>query len=281
MDPFSITVGALGITQFAMESINGLKNLVNSLYEAKDVLQDVTSGLEAIQRPLTALERLQVSDEQIYTAVKEDLESTGVAQAVKECGNKCAEFSKKLEKWTRHSSATRLSLRDRLSVSLWNKESIQTLKTQVYSCQATVQFAVTSAQLIIQVRSENTSKTRRQDTERQLRNLENYIQEHLKFTQRKQDETLQRQRDLENLEDEDDDDGGAQRALAIQETKEQARLLEADQNSSEIFSQILSKLSTWETGSQSKTEIRISGNDNHGIVIGQSTGTVTWNGHRP
>ena len=147
MDPFSITVGALGITQFAMESINGLKNLVNSLEEAKDVLQDVTSGLEAIQRPLTALERLQVSDEQIYTAAKEDLESTGVAQAVKECGNKCAEFSKKLEKWTRHSSATRLSLRDRLSVSLWNKESIQTLKTQVYSCQATVQFAVTSAQL--------------------------------------------------------------------------------------------------------------------------------------
>ncbi|KAF7718608.1 Uncharacterized protein PECH_006338 [Penicillium ucsense] len=280
MDPFSITVGALGITQFAMNSISGLRNVVNSLDEAKDVLQDVTSGLEAIQRPLSALEQLQISDEQIYTAVKEDLESTGVAEAVNKCGQTCARFSEKLEKWTRHSSATKLSLRDRLSIGLWNKENIQTLKTQVYSCQATVQFAVTSAQLIIQVRSENTSKTARRDTEKQMRSLENSIQEHIQLTQRKQAEALQRQNDLENPEDGDDDDGGAQRTLAIQEIKEQARFLEADQTASEILSQVLSKLSTPEAGTQSQTEIRISGNYNGGMVIGQSTGTVNWNGHR-
>jgi uncharacterized protein YoxC len=149
MDPFSITVGALGITQFAISSISNLRNLVNNLDEAEDVFQDVTSDLEAIQLPLSALENLQISDDKTYTAAKGDLESTGVAEAVNKCGQTCAEFSKKLEKWTRHSSTTKLSLRDRMSVGLWNKENIRTFRTQVHSCKAIVQFAINSAQLYV------------------------------------------------------------------------------------------------------------------------------------
>jgi hypothetical protein len=149
MDPFSITVGALGITQFAISSIGNLRDLVNSIDEAKDVLQDIASDLEAIQLPLSALENLQISDDKTYTATKGDLESTGVAEAVNKCGQTCADFSKKLEQWTRHSSTTKLSLRDRLSVGLWNKEKIRTFRTQVHSCQAIVQFATNSAQLYV------------------------------------------------------------------------------------------------------------------------------------
>lgn len=149
MDPFSITVGALGITQFAISSIGNLREFINGLDEAKDVLHDVTSDLEAIQLPLSALENLQISDDKTYLVAKEDLENTGVAEAVNKCGQTCADFTKRLEQWTKHSTTTKLSLRDRLSVGLWNKEKIRTFRTQVHSCQAIVQFAIDSTQLYV------------------------------------------------------------------------------------------------------------------------------------
>jgi hypothetical protein len=55
MDPFSITVGALGITDYAISSIAKLHEFINSLAEAKDVMQDIAANLEAVQRPLAAL----------------------------------------------------------------------------------------------------------------------------------------------------------------------------------------------------------------------------------
>jgi hypothetical protein len=147
MDPFSITVGALGITEFAISSIDHLRGLINSLAEAKEVVQDIASTLEAVQRPLAALKELNFSDSATYTAAKEDLEKTGVAKAVNECGQACDDFAEKLKRWTKHSNSKKMSIRDRLSVGVWNKESIYTFRTQIQSCQSIVQFAVVSTQL--------------------------------------------------------------------------------------------------------------------------------------
>lgn len=147
MDPLSITASAIGITGFAMTSIVELRTLIDDLSEAQDVVQDVAANLANIERPLAALEQLHISDGATSSAAKEDLRKAGVAEAVNMCGDACSDFSKNLTKWTRHSSATKLSLRDRLSVGMWNREKVRTLRTQVQSCEATVQFAVTSAQL--------------------------------------------------------------------------------------------------------------------------------------
>jgi hypothetical protein len=149
MDPFSITVGALGITEFALSSISHLRDLIHGLEEASDVIQDVIFNLEAIQLSLSALNNLQISDNTTFVGATEDLKKTGVAEAVNKCGQACAGFSKKLEQWTKHSSTTKLSLRDRLTVGLWNKEKIQTFRTQVHSCQAIVHFAIDSANLYV------------------------------------------------------------------------------------------------------------------------------------
>jgi hypothetical protein len=59
MDPFSITLGALGITEFAISSIVQLRDFINGLAEAEAVVQDIASNLEAVQRPLAALEESQ------------------------------------------------------------------------------------------------------------------------------------------------------------------------------------------------------------------------------
>ncbi|KAJ6013159.1 hypothetical protein N7522_003514 [Penicillium canescens] len=277
MDPFSISVGAIGITEFALSSISKLRGILDGLDEANDVMQDVTFELEAIRHPLSILEDLQISDEPTYLAAKRDLERTGVAEAVNKCGQACDKFSKRLEKWTKHSNTTELSIRDRLSVGLWNREKIRTFRMQVHSCQSIVQFAIDSAQLIILVRSENASKTKRQETEKQLRVLETAIQKHIELTKIQQDEALQRRKDLESLEDEDEEDDG-QRTLAIRETEEQSRLLEADQSASGIVSQILSTLSVPRGNTYT---IDFSNSHNHGgLQIGHSAGTINWNGSR-
>jgi len=147
MDPFSITAGAIGITGVATTSIVQLHSLIDGLSEAQDVVTDVASSLTNIERLLAALEQLRTSDESTSIAAKEDLRKAGVAEAVNRCGDACNEFSKNLTKWTRHSTTTKLSLRDRLTVGVWNREKIRTLITQLQSCEATVLFAVSSTQL--------------------------------------------------------------------------------------------------------------------------------------
>ncbi|KAL5331178.1 hypothetical protein ACEPPN_000707 [Leptodophora sp. 'Broadleaf-Isolate-01'] len=241
MDPFSITVGALGITGFATSSIVQLRDFINGLAEAKDVVQDIASNLEGIERPLAALEKLCISDGATSTAAKEDLKKAGVVEAVNKCGDACNEFTKNLKKWTKQSSTTKLSLRDRFSVGVWNKEKIRTFRAQVQSCEATVQFAVASTQLIIQLRSEKMSETDREDLKKQLQTLETKIQDHLDLTIKLQDKAWKRKQELQE-EPEDEEDGGAQRTLAIKEVEERSRLLEADQVScGVVFSQLRSK----------------------------------------
>lgn len=94
MDPFSITTGVLGITGFALSSINNLRCIIDGLEEANDVIQDVKSNLKDIQLPLSALENLRISDSTTFDEARRDLEKTGVAEAVNNCGQACAAFTK-------------------------------------------------------------------------------------------------------------------------------------------------------------------------------------------
>lgn len=98
MDPFSITAGAIGITDVAMSGIWELRNLVDSLSEAQDVISDVSSSLTNIKRPLDMLEQLSISDGATSIAVKEDLKKAGVAEAVNSCGDVCKRFNNDLKK---------------------------------------------------------------------------------------------------------------------------------------------------------------------------------------
>ncbi|OAP54480.1 hypothetical protein AYL99_11581 [Fonsecaea erecta] len=241
MDPLSITASTIGITQFAISSIVQLHDFIDNLVEAKELVQDIASNLEGVQRPLAALEELTISDPTTYTAAKADLERTGVSEAVNNCGEACAKFTNNLKQWTKHSSDVKFSLRDRLSVGIWNKEKIRTFRMQVQSCQATVQFAIASTQLIVQLRSEYKSQTDREKLMIEFQALEARIQEHMNLTKDQQDEAQRRRQDLQSkLADEED--GGAQRTLALQEVEKQSRLLEADQVSSAVvFSQVRSK----------------------------------------
>ncbi|RJE23420.1 hypothetical protein PHISCL_04228 [Aspergillus sclerotialis] len=275
MDPFSITVGALGITEFAISSINHLRDFINSLADAKDVVQDIASTLEAIQRPLTALEELQISNNVTYAEAKSELEKTGVTEAVNKCGQACADFTKRLQQWTKHSNNIKLSLRDRLSVGVWNKEKIRTFRTQIQSCQAIVQFSIESTQLLVQLRSEYTSKTDREELKTRLQNLEKAIQEHITLTRERQNKALERKEELQE-ELEDEEDGGAQRTLAMKEVEEQSCLLQADQAASGVVSSQL-RARLLGQGGGNTYNATFSDSHNSGMQIGYNAGQLTWN----
>lgn len=72
-----------------------------------------------------------------------------MAEAVNDCGKACAAFDRKLQKWTKHSPDGKLTLRDKMTVGIWNKEKLLTFKTRVETCQFSVQFAVSSVQLLV------------------------------------------------------------------------------------------------------------------------------------
>jgi hypothetical protein len=74
-----------------------------------------------------------------------------------------------------------------------------------------------------------------------LQALETQIQEHIDLTKKQHDEVQRHRQELQK-EPEDEEDSGAQRALATQEVEKQSGLLEADQVSSVVvFSQVRSK----------------------------------------
>jgi hypothetical protein len=147
MDPLSITAAAIGISGAAVASIASVRNTISNIQDAEDVMGDIRTQLERIQRPLDSLETLTITTSGTLAASTEALTKSGVAEAVNSCGKACAAFDKKLQKWTRHSSDGKLSFRDKVTVGVWNKEKILTFKTRVETCQLSVQFAVSSVQL--------------------------------------------------------------------------------------------------------------------------------------
>jgi len=147
MDPLSITSATIGISTAAIAGIVSLRNNLDTVRDAHDIVGDIRTQLDNIQRPLDSLKTLTVTDNDTLAVTKETLTECGVAKAVNDCGEACAAFNKKLQKWTRHSPEGKLSLRDKVALGFLNKEKVNTFKTRVTTCQSSVHFAVVSVQL--------------------------------------------------------------------------------------------------------------------------------------
>ena len=131
------------------------------------------------------------------------------------------------------------------------------------------------------VRSGNKSQTLWQQTEKQLQVLGTAVQEHMVITERKQGDALQRKKELESPDDEsEDEDGGAQRTLAIQQIDERLRLLEIDQAVSKVVSHSIAKLSIREASNEHSTYNTTFAGSNNGVQVVHSTGTINWNASR-
>lgn len=148
MDPFSISVAAVGITGTAINGISKLRETVTRIKDAEESVDEIRLQLDNIRQPLDALRALVLeTDESTSVAARQTLKHMGLGDAVNECGKACEAFDKRLQKWTRHSRKDRLTLQDKMSIGVWNKERVQTFRTRVETCQRIVQFAISSTQL--------------------------------------------------------------------------------------------------------------------------------------
>lgn len=148
MDPFSISMAAVGITGTAISGMNTLRGTFTGLRDVQEDLDAMRLQLENTRQPLDTLQSLVLSPDEAYNATsKEILAKTGMADAVNDCGKACEDFNKRLQKWTRHSTEDELSLRDKMSIGLWNKERVRTFRTRIETCQRTVHLAISSTQL--------------------------------------------------------------------------------------------------------------------------------------
>jgi hypothetical protein len=101
---------------------------------------------------------------------------------------------------------------------------------------------------LVYIRSEHTAKADRDEIKNQLRALESAVQRHIELIKKEQEDAQRRKEDFKE-EPEDEEDGGAQRTLALKEVEEQFRLLKVGQASSEA---VLSHVQRERTGQKIK-----------------------------
>lgn len=147
MDPFSLTIGALGITDFALSGIKTLYRLINNLTETGNEVRAIRSSLERLSRPLHTLQTLSISDPVIPADIVKHLEDAGVAAAVNECGDACDKLRKGLEEWIQSPILGKLTPRDRIVIGIRKKKDFDTLKAKLQHCEVVVCLAVQTAQL--------------------------------------------------------------------------------------------------------------------------------------
>ena len=147
MDPFSITVGAIGISETGLAAIKTLRTTIKDVKNAPEDVREIRTVLGQTETSLNALRKLEIADRETSEACKAALKETGMVEAVNNCGAASEAFNQRLQQWTRHSTEDELSKRDRLSVGFWNKDTIAGFKTKVETCQGLVHFAVSTTQL--------------------------------------------------------------------------------------------------------------------------------------
>ena len=127
----------------------------------------------------------------------------------------------------------------------------------------------------MQLHSSSASDAHHDELKQRLQALESSVQQHVDLTRTLRDEAEKRKEQLGKEPEEDEDDDGAQRNLAIQEVEEQSRLLEADESfANAISSRLRVKLSGQESGNTYSGTI--SGTNYKGMQLVNNTGTFNW-----
>ncbi|OCL12741.1 hypothetical protein AOQ84DRAFT_227144, partial [Glonium stellatum] len=87
-------------------------------------------------------------NEALPAALKAQVGSSNIENAVRSCDRACAEFQGLLNHWMKHSTDDKISWRDRLSVGLLRQGKIKAFTQQLATCKATVSMGLDTAKFI-------------------------------------------------------------------------------------------------------------------------------------
>lgn len=145
MDPFSLTVGSLGIAGAAVQSITALMHEINTIRDAPSVIAGLKDELVAVEAILLALDNAQKNCqlEHLTPDVR-----TGLQLAVTHCAETCTEFRNSIARWTKHSGG-KMRVWDRVRFGLYAERTVETLREQLNCYKSTINIAVSTAILYV------------------------------------------------------------------------------------------------------------------------------------
>jgi hypothetical protein len=145
MDPFSLTVGTLGIAGAAIQSINALIHEIKAIKDAPGVVESLRYELAAVEATLLALDNAHKSSklDHLTPDVREALQL-----AVMNCQKACDNFGIKLAGWTKRSDE-KMHWWDRVRVGFLAETTVKALCDQLNRCESTMSTAVSTATLYV------------------------------------------------------------------------------------------------------------------------------------
>ncbi|KAJ5293251.1 uncharacterized protein N7443_009204 [Penicillium atrosanguineum] len=145
MDPFSLTVGALGITEAALQSIQSLIHEIEAIKGAPDMIAGLKDELTGVEAILLALNNAQKNSqlEHLTPDVRKAL-----SLAIMHCQKACSDFRIKIVQWTKR-SGEKMHVWDRVRVGLFAERTVTTLCEQLNRYKSTMDTAVSTAILYV------------------------------------------------------------------------------------------------------------------------------------
>ena len=144
IDPFTAATGAVGIVGFALQSAQQLSTAIDGVAEAPANLVAIRGDLQALSSNLNKLQMQVVNEGADERLLQMD---EGLSGALKSCGADCHKFEEELTKWTKHSPAGQVGVRDRIKVGIIKTGPITAFRERLTQSKSTLGLALDTLSL--------------------------------------------------------------------------------------------------------------------------------------
>lgn len=142
-DPFSITTGVVGIV---VPALHATRLLLDDLRKISDAPSTVEALREDVGFVEATLESLKAAGQPQWTALGATVAEQS-EHAITSCTASCTKFRADLQRWTRHSTGSDISWRDRAGLGFFRESQIKAMSEQLQKYRATLTLVVSTATL--------------------------------------------------------------------------------------------------------------------------------------
>jgi hypothetical protein len=144
-DPFSISVGVVGIITPALHLSRLLLDDIQCIIEAPKALETLKTDLGSVKMALTSLQAVKDAEwELLGDSVVQQSKAT-----ILNCTKACELFRSDLKQWTKHSDKRKLSWQDRANVGFLKQRQMKAISEQLQTCQISINSVVGIATLCV------------------------------------------------------------------------------------------------------------------------------------
>lgn len=147
-DPLSIAAGVVGITAVAVNSIQSLLTVVRGIQQAPKSVEQIYSNLGSVESAVASLTKAFTSGAPVAEALRSIVTDIKLADMVNNCGDFCKAFEESLKKWTKHTTPSHSSKRDRFVIA-FEDHAIGSFHSQLNACKQTLDIAINISTLCV------------------------------------------------------------------------------------------------------------------------------------